>query len=247
MERKNTILLTVIAIATLLVAVVGATFAYFTATVTTKENDNAGATFNSARLANIEFKYGNSITPTGAIYPGFADAKEMVLTVKCPAGSGDNCADTKAKLTVTDTGLSDFKGDLTWAIYKSTSSISAVSGALPNAGLCKNVNHIPGTNTADKDHPTWFYTTHDCPSALTSLGDPIMSSTNGIKTLDLTLNASKTEYYYLFVDYVNKEDDNSDDEHPISGDQKDQQGKTFTVTMNFAQDVTVPTPVTPES
>lgn len=32
MERKNTILLTVIAVATLLVAVVGATFAYFTAT-----------------------------------------------------------------------------------------------------------------------------------------------------------------------------------------------------------------------
>ena len=31
MEKKNTILLTVIAVATLLVAVVGATFAYFTA------------------------------------------------------------------------------------------------------------------------------------------------------------------------------------------------------------------------
>ena len=33
MEKKNMVLLTVIAIATLLVAVVGATFAYFTATV----------------------------------------------------------------------------------------------------------------------------------------------------------------------------------------------------------------------
>src|SRR5574344_1462561 len=32
MERKNTVLLTVIAVATLLVAVIGATFAYFTAT-----------------------------------------------------------------------------------------------------------------------------------------------------------------------------------------------------------------------
>ena len=37
MEKKNTILLTVIAVATLLVAVVGATFAYFTATATTGE------------------------------------------------------------------------------------------------------------------------------------------------------------------------------------------------------------------
>ena len=34
MEKKNMVLLTVIAVATLLVAVVGATFAYFTATIT---------------------------------------------------------------------------------------------------------------------------------------------------------------------------------------------------------------------
>ena len=41
MEKKNTLLLTVIAVATLLVAVVGATFAYFgsfTATVNDKAN-----------------------------------------------------------------------------------------------------------------------------------------------------------------------------------------------------------------
>ena len=50
MEKKNTVLLTVIAIATLLVAMVGATFAYFTAqrgdgaqadiTVTTSTSDS---------------------------------------------------------------------------------------------------------------------------------------------------------------------------------------------------------------
>lgn len=42
MERKNTVLLTVVAVATLLVAVVGATFAYFTAT----GNVNAQSTVN---------------------------------------------------------------------------------------------------------------------------------------------------------------------------------------------------------
>lgn len=42
MERKNTVLLTVVAVATLLVAVVGATFAYFTATGTI----NAQSTVN---------------------------------------------------------------------------------------------------------------------------------------------------------------------------------------------------------
>jgi len=41
MDKKNTMLLTVIAVATLLVAVVGATFAYFTATA-----QNQGETIN---------------------------------------------------------------------------------------------------------------------------------------------------------------------------------------------------------
>lgn len=61
-NRKNTILLTVIAVATLLVAVVGATFAYFTAqggtaasrpvTVTTHTTDSA--TFSIAKDLKIE-------------------------------------------------------------------------------------------------------------------------------------------------------------------------------------------------
>ena len=39
MEKKNMVLLTVIAVATLLVAVVGATFAYFTATITDNRDE----------------------------------------------------------------------------------------------------------------------------------------------------------------------------------------------------------------
>ena len=42
MEKKNMVLLTVIAVATLLVAVVGATFAYFTATVTDSRDSGSG-------------------------------------------------------------------------------------------------------------------------------------------------------------------------------------------------------------
>ncbi len=47
MEKKNTILLTVIAIATLLVAVVGATFAYFASNINTK-NGNVGVSVNTS-------------------------------------------------------------------------------------------------------------------------------------------------------------------------------------------------------
>ncbi len=61
MEKRNTILLTVIAIATLLVAVVGATFAYFASTIDNRANvgvnvntSGKAATFTSTSTGNIE-------------------------------------------------------------------------------------------------------------------------------------------------------------------------------------------------
>lgn len=62
MERRNTLLLTVIAIATLLVAVVGATFAYFASTINTNNGDvnlnlqtsNNKAVFTSAASGGID-------------------------------------------------------------------------------------------------------------------------------------------------------------------------------------------------
>ena len=54
MEKKNMVLLTVIAVATLLVAVVGATFAYFTATSTTTGNETTTSA-KTAQLATLSW------------------------------------------------------------------------------------------------------------------------------------------------------------------------------------------------
>ena len=72
MERKNTVLLTVIAVATLLVAVVGATFAYFTATNTAEEVGGAGTgEVNTTKLGNTTFTFeGKSLTNSYLDYPG---------------------------------------------------------------------------------------------------------------------------------------------------------------------------------
>lgn len=61
-NRKNTILLTVIAVATLLVAVVGATFAYFTAQGGGTATTNVNVTTSTS--ANSSFKLGAAITVT---------------------------------------------------------------------------------------------------------------------------------------------------------------------------------------
>ena len=66
-DRKNTILLTVIGIATLLVAIVGATFAYFTATVTSDETAST-IVVRSASGGTSTFVGADIITVTN-IYP----------------------------------------------------------------------------------------------------------------------------------------------------------------------------------
>ena len=61
MEKRNTLLLTVIAVATLLVAVVGATFAYFASTVTLDEAD-VDFTANTAPMSSAFVATGSAFT-----------------------------------------------------------------------------------------------------------------------------------------------------------------------------------------
>lgn len=95
MEKKNTVLLTVIAIATLLVAVVGATFAYFSASVTNTEKTTVTAT---TAKANDVFTYtaNNEIVLDGITNENmslaqkgqFIDSDEKTTTVSLQAGDG---------------------------------------------------------------------------------------------------------------------------------------------------------------
>lgn len=94
MEKKNTVLLTVIAIATLLVAVVGATFAYFSASVTS--TDKTTVTTTTAK-ANDVFSYtaNNELILDGITNEnmsiaekGFVDSDVKTTTVSLQAGDG---------------------------------------------------------------------------------------------------------------------------------------------------------------
>ena len=131
-NRKNTILLTVIAVATLLVAVVGATFAYFSAqgggtatnNIEVKTEAAASSSFsidkNLAILANMDnFAQGN----------GSTQADTMTGTVEFTAGTG-TAAQTEfcytAALAWNSATPSDFvdtgsaKDDLTLTVTKKT-------------------------------------------------------------------------------------------------------------------------------
>ena len=89
-NKGTTVLLTVIGIATLLVAVVGATFAFFSATVdeTYTDGDNADVVVEAATLGTVTFTHGQTIdlcedgvAPANCkIYPGAQEAKTFKVT-----------------------------------------------------------------------------------------------------------------------------------------------------------------------
>lgn len=76
-QRRQSTLLAVIGIATLLVAIVGATFAYFSITVS--GNDTASSiVVTTENLGSVTFLDGTDITAT-RIYPGWSATKNFVV------------------------------------------------------------------------------------------------------------------------------------------------------------------------
>lgn len=76
-KKGNTVLLTVIAVATLLVAVVGATFAYFTASVS-NPGGNESVVVTTANLGTITYQNGTQISLDNAL-PGASDTKSFTI------------------------------------------------------------------------------------------------------------------------------------------------------------------------
>jgi hypothetical protein len=107
MEKRNTLLLTVIAVATLLVAVVGATFAYF-ATSTTGASGNIGITANTAAGGNSTF---TAVGDTISLNITAADMQQSAVA------EGTAKATDNATLTVSYTSGSTNSTSCTYNVY----------------------------------------------------------------------------------------------------------------------------------
>lgn len=221
MERKNTILLTVIAVATLLVAVVGATFAYFTATVTDTRTDSDGQGNTSLQtgqipsstvVANVDGAAG-SFTATG-IYPGH---KEVAALSVAATGAGSKTGVTFT-YNVTENGLGD--GNVKVRLFKSTTKVQ--TGTDNNYFQCS-----PKSGTVLESGETPFF--EECTGTETGLGTQVkeVTLTGGAQTVVLgndtiTVPDGATDpttvYYYVVVEFVNKsESQNSAMNTKLSG------------------------------
>ena len=197
MEKKNMVLLTVIAVATLLVAVVGATFAYFTATSTTGGNDTTTSA-TTAQLATLSW----TAEDTGRspqVYPGFKAFQAYTLAA---GGTGS----ARYQLTLDATVDPAFKsGDVTYSIYKATSEVTSSLFTPGNANV--DTTTEPGvarysiTGAAfDSEDESLTAVVENQP--LTTVSGTAI--TGGPVSAVNTINGGTTEYYVLVLDFPNK-------------------------------------------
>ena len=140
--KNNTVMLTIIGIATLLIAVVGATFAYFSATLTGTDSEKE-YTVRSATVGT-EFNGGDQIAAAG-IYPKEEAWGTKTFSIKTTATKGvstkykitlvidDN--DTTADATISDGAghVKRFQANALSYTLTATEANAATEGTMPTA------------------------------------------------------------------------------------------------------------------
>ena len=214
MERKNMVLLTVIAVATLLVAVVGATFAYFTATVKDErdgqENKGQADISSATKIVNtLTFENNGTAGSFTAedVYPGHKEVAEIKVTA-----SGDDTAEIGVAFKYNVTNNTFPTGSIKISLYKSTNQVT-----IPEEenlfGCTKTSAPVDGV---DSENKVKLY--ENCANTKTSLNNADLvdgseqevqnEGTFEIGRDTITVgDADTTVYYYVVVEFVDKTSD----------------------------------------
>lgn len=232
MEKKNTVLLTVIAVATLLVAVVGATFAYFTAANSTSGDAAGDVKVNTATEgASLQLNVNKVTGSNNIFYPG----TKNFVGATASAQFKDNNAPTDGKeynvsytLTGTVTLAEAFATEVEWELYETETDLS--SGLITCGAVTAYTPAGEGATAVEGSK------TQSCTLAPSLANDATKKVKSGtIAAGDLTANvthngtvrtngatAGTTKHYYLVVTLPEKGTDQS----------ADATGKTITIAID---------------
>lgn len=208
MEKKNTILLTVIAIATLLVAVVGATFAYFTATVSVDEGtkDNNITDVTTQTMVSATMNFGNKVEGKNVL-PGYKAVRSIDIVGAGEEGDIPVNAVITVKPTIADAFIVGGQSDVTWKLFKSDVEITCESGLQTTTGQYSD-SAVCKAGESDI-------------STLSPILEGTVENANQDATLPIKVEYNTIDHYYLVVEYAN------------NGDQNAQQGQNFKVVLDF--------------
>ena len=213
MEKKNVVLLTVIAVATLLVAMVGATFAFFTATVKDERSDGdagttsvtAGSVASTTVVGNVENAAGK-FKATG-VYPGH---KEVAgLSVKVSNSGEEQSTDTNFEIIYNVETNGFQKDEIQVNVYRADKDLNLNDYfGCTHSDSVQEANEVRFSETCIKSE-----------AELEGLGatkitnEPIKLAGDVQKDLvlvkddikDVGASHSVTKYYYVVVEFKNNE------------------------------------------
>ena len=198
MEKKNTILLTVIAVATLLVAVVGATFAYFTATSGTDGDGASTGEVKTATVASVKLTTAEVGKTTNTVYPGTMNYAAMSVAA---SKEGTDSANYTLTYTVNGTvtlGAEFTEGDVYYTVYRTTSQV-----ATPVACSPVSTKADPAGTQYSQSCNTTALTSASAEEVQAKTAVEGTSASISIENQSLTTESGKTYYYYLVVEYEN--------------------------------------------
>ncbi len=239
-NRGQTIFLSVIGIATLLVTIIGATFAYFTTQVT-PSGTGGNVETSTAKVGNTTVTLTNAGDSYSKLeYPGGIAIIGAKATVAKDADSGDT-NDYKATFDLKISYKNPTDTDLQWELYKLTTDTAIVEDDF-NSMECDLRTEKSGATTY-----LWYADDASLKTGVCALseelsgklGSSIASGTlghapvveeqfstvideDGLKGLELTTNENTNDYYYLVVKYPNQDKP-----------QKSDQGQTINVVLGI--------------
>lgn len=238
MERGNgnTVLLTVIGVATLLVALVGATFAYFTASIST-DAENGTVNVTTSTLANLEMtSLKEDSDVNGSVYPGWVGYQ--AIQVKASGVEGNKA---KYELSLNVTGAADLRGMVTYTACKVENGSSALANPVSTAaGSTTTFKYVAGelaTSTSAVAGKTAYYIDGSDvanPSTCTAISTGTLTG----NTITLTSGKSLTipsgngdifDLYYITYEFTNVTDAGANN----ANEQNAAQGQTFNVEPVF--------------
>lgn len=219
-NRKNTILLTVIAVATLLVAVVGATFAYFTAQGNTSANKAVTVTTHTTDSATFEITGDLTLTASETNFNKtdkadvFKTATATAMFKASTAEAADMCYNVE--LVVTTNELKKCSGD---TVVDGTRQLCSANDAV-----------------TDKDAAELVFTAKKGEEVLVNKAD-ITVGTTGVKVPVSTTDATNYEHK-ISATAGNSVTDNWEFEVRLVNLDHDQQyntNKSFAGSLKFTQ------------
>ena len=197
MEKKNVVFLTVLAVATLLTAVVGTTFAYFTATVTGNPT-TPSATITTANNLGITYSDGDQITGT-YIAPGWVSVTKHIKVTN----NGDNPVNYQiAWKNVSNSfkkGASLTTDDLVYSLVETTNS-----NAVLTSGATTGVLASGFTRLADKAYSltSGKVTVGTGNTEIAVAAVPANGATNAVLVPSRTIAARGVQEFDLTIYYV---------------------------------------------